>query len=431
MLYAAPPAAPRDIDARRLSAAGVRALEGRYVRVLTDLPSSTAVDELPALFDAAVPKWAAYFGMKEGDVRGRWLAFVVHDRERFAALGLMPEEKPDFPNGFARDYEFWLVEQPSDYYRRHLFLHEGTHAFMQSQLGGAGAPWYMEGIAEFLGTHIWRDGRLELGVMPASRDDFPMWGRIKIIRDAALADKVWSLEQILAIDNRRGLSTEYYAWTWALAIMLEKHPKFQEPFHGLREHIINKSETEITFNDFFKLSYHHVWGLLHNEWLAFTAELDYGYDIPRMAIEFVGAEALHRGDLNTAFIDANRGWQTTDWLLHAGKNYRITARGSYQIARDEKPWMSEPGGVTIEYHNGRPLGALLGALDRAPKGQTPNPSFARPMSIGLEATLRPEHDAVLFLRVNESGANMDDNAGQLEVRLEPMDESKTQLGPDQ
>ena len=49
--------------------------------------------------------------------------------------------------------EFWLFDQPTDYYVRHLLLHEGTHVFMVSFLGGCGPGWYMEGTAELLGTH--------------------------------------------------------------------------------------------------------------------------------------------------------------------------------------------------------------------------------------------------------------------------------------
>ena len=188
-IHAADAPPPREVDARRAAAAGIRELTGQHVRLFTDLPSSPAVDELPAVFDAAIPLWAKYFDLDESSIHGKFLGFLISDREKFAALGLLPEENRDFVNGYARNYEFWLVEQPSDYYRRHLLLHEGTHAFMQTQLGGAGPGWYMEGMAELLGTHRWQDGKLTVGVMPASKEATPMWGRIKIIRDAVKAGK--------------------------------------------------------------------------------------------------------------------------------------------------------------------------------------------------------------------------------------------------
>jgi hypothetical protein len=434
---------PRKIDARRLAAAGLRVLEGRHLRLVTDLPSSPAVDELPAVFDAAVPEWAAYFDVPPAHLRvARWVGFLIQDREKFAALGLIPAENPNFPSGFARDWEFWLVEQPSDYYRRHLLLHEGTHAFMQTQLGGCGPGWYMEGMAELLGTHEWSDGRLRLGIIPASRDDVPMWGRVKLVRDAFAADRPWPLEAVLAVNNSRVMSTDQYAWTWALAALLDAHPQFQERFRGLRRGV-----TDPQFTPKFRRMFAGDWSDLAAEWQAYIAELDYGYDIPRMAMVHKDVAPVD-GASRRATVDATRGWQSTGWLLRAGKEYRLAASGRYTIADDGQPWPCEPGGVTIDYHRGRPLGALLGALrptaghsepalghsepfgapqDRHREDSSPpslenrhnaNASFAHSMLIGLGTTVRPDRDAVLYVRVNDSPAKLHDNAGNLTLKIE-------------
>ena len=94
----------------------------------------------------------------------------MKDKARFVAAGLLPEDVPVPPGrGFTRDDRSWLYEQPSDFYRRELLLHEGTHGFMFTLLGSCGPPWYMEGLAEDLGTHRLEDGRLTLGYMPKSR----------------------------------------------------------------------------------------------------------------------------------------------------------------------------------------------------------------------------------------------------------------------
>jgi hypothetical protein len=368
------------------------------------------VDDLPRVFDAAVPEWAAYFGVPTNKVRGRWLAFVVKDREKFAALGLLPEANPNFVNGFALGYELWLEEQPSDYYRRHLLLHEGTHAFMQTQLGGAGPGWYMEGMAELLGTHSWRDGRLKLGVMPASRDDVPMWGRIKIVRDAVAEGKAWPLEAVLEVDNRRALTTDHYAWTWALATLLDGHPEFQKRFRELKQRV-----AEPEFNARFRESFAEDWSDLLAEWDPFVSQLDYGYDVPRMSMTHRPAEPIESTSKRVS-IEADRGWQSTGWLLRAGDSYRITASGRFQIADDGQPWPCEAGGVTIEYHDGLPLGALLGALRDAHGNAA---GFAAPKLIGVGATLKPERDSVLYLRVNESPARLGDNDGDVAVKIEP------------
>ena len=86
----------------------------------------------------------------------RMTGFLMKDKARFAERGLLPGDLPPFAHGYSRGRNLWLYEQPSDYYRRHLLLHEGTHGFMNTILGGCGPPWYMEGMAELLGTHRWR-----------------------------------------------------------------------------------------------------------------------------------------------------------------------------------------------------------------------------------------------------------------------------------
>lgn len=401
-----PPA--REVDLPRAAAAGLRLLDGRYIRLFTDLPSGPAVDELPAVFDAAIPQWASYFGVAEESIRGRFLGFVVEDRERLAALGLLPEENSQFINGYAKGYELWLADQPSDYYRRHLFLHEGTHAFMQTQLGGCGAPWYMEGMAELLGTHAWRDGKLQLGVFPDARHDFPMWGRTKLIRDALAAKQAWRLERVLTVDNSRALSTDHYAWTWALAALLDGHPQFRERFRVLKQYADDPA-----FGTRFREVFAVDWNDLQAEWQAYVAAIDYGYDFDRMAIVHRPATPVMAPQAIS--VESARGWQSTGWVLQGGKSYRITASGRYVVANDGEPWPCEPGGVTIEYSNGRPLGVLLGAWRHVDERTL---TFAAPLALGCEAVITPKADAVLYVRINESAARLWDNSGALRVNVD-------------
>jgi hypothetical protein len=411
---AAHAAGPRQLDLRRLEAAGLRVLEGRRVRLVTDLPGSVAVDELPAVFDAAVPEWAAYFDLPTDRVRdAQWLGFLVKDRAKFVALDLLPAERPDFLTGYARGSEFWLLDQSSDYYRRHLLLHEGTHAFMQTMLGGAGAPWYMEGTAELLGTHEWRDGKLTLGVMPRHRDDVPMWGRIKLIRDAVAADAAWPIARVLEVDNSRSLDVDAYAWCWALAALLDGHPQFQERFRELRSHVADPRFTEQ-----FKQVLAEDGRDLTTEWQAFIAALDYGYDVPRMALVHAAAAPVESASRRSR-IEANRGWQSAGWILRGGQTYRLSASGRYELHRDGETWPCEPGGVTIDYSDGRPVGVLIGAL-RSVEGPATDgdSSFAKPMVIGLEATITPQRDGELYVRVSDDPAWIGKHAGRLDVRIE-------------
>jgi hypothetical protein len=75
--------------------------------------------------------------------------------------------------------------------------------------------------------------------------------------------------------------------------------------------------------------------------------------------------------------------------------------------------------VTIEYHDGMPLGALLGAI-ASTKPSEGDPSFAEPIMIGSETVIQPKSDGVLCLRVNDSPAKLGDNAGSVDVKIAPV-----------
>lgn len=398
-------APPRQVDERRAAVVGIRKIVGRHLRLYTDLPPSDAVDSLGAVFDQAVPQWGEYFGIEPEKLRGWQLqGYLMQDRAKFNALGLLPDENKNFPNGFCNGYEFWLTEQPSDYYRRHLMLHEATHGFMYTQFGEAGAGWYSEGMAELLGTHRWQNGRLTLQVVPPDKNDVPMWGRIKLIRDAIEADRPISLPAVMSFRRGRTLNTNQYAWCWALCSLLDSQAEYQAKFRALQQHV-----TDDDFTRRAKEVFQPEWDDLLVEWQALIAELDYGYDLQRMAMQHKASEPL-TGEASLS-LRADRGWQSSGWQLRKGESYAVIADGRYQIAEDGAPWPCEPGGVTIRYHAGQPLGKLLGAW-RTLEGE-----FSKSFPIGLASKLTPESDATLYLRVNDSPAELSDNAGTLEVRI--------------
>lgn len=430
-----------NLDENRLNSAGIRKLESRHLVLYTDLPASEAIDALPQVFDQAVPLWAAYFGVSQKQTANwRVRAFLVGDREKFAALDLLP---PDVAllHGYSIGSDLWVSEQGSDYYRRHLMLHEGTHAFMNQFLGGCGPGWYMEGVAELLGTHrvgagsrpaaqVPRQGAgkeeldLQLGIMPRSREEVSMLGRIKLVQDALAADGALTLPAVMEIDNRKQLGNDAYAWCWAAAKFLDAHPRYRGRFRKLQRQVRNDE-----FNEVARREFGRDWEKLKAEWLAFVTTLEHGYDFERMAIDFRPGTPL-RGQPRTATIAADRGWQSSGVLLEAGKTYRVSASGRYQIAIEDvngvqTPWPSEAGGVTIEYHAGHPLGMLLGAIVEGGGGKsegggqaTANGGFARPFEIGLGTTITPKRSGTLYLRVNDSAARLGDNRGALTIRVE-------------
>jgi len=403
----------------------------------TDLPTSPAVDTLPAIFDRAVPQWAQYFGIDPTLVADwRVRAFLIGDRAKFAAVGLLLPDDRSLVHGYATSSDVWVLDQPTDYYRRHLVLHEGTHAFMTKFLGGCGPGWYSEGMAELLATHrleeketgvFSSDGnatnskankrlpspfllRLTLNVMPRDRREVPMLGRIKLVRDAVAAGQALTLAEVMAIDNHKQLTNEQYAWCWAAAKFLDSHPRYRERFRTL-----SKQVQDPKFDDLVRREFATDWEELLAEWQAYVATLDHGYDFERMAIRFERGTPLGRARRDV-LIASDQGWQSSGVWLEAGKTYRVRARGRFQIAaEDGVAWPCEPGGVTIEYHDGRPLGMLLGAI--VPEDAN-GATFARPLSIGLGCEIMPEVSGTLYLRVNDSAARLGDNRGTLTISID-------------
>lgn len=399
------------IDDARAAAAGIRKLESKRLTLYTDLAPDSEVDVLPEVFDQAFGQWCAYFGRSPaGADEWRMTGFVIKDRQRFEELGLLPAELPPFENGFCRNYDLWVYEQPSAYYRRHLLLHEGTHGFMNTLLGGCGPPWYMEATAELLATHRWRDGRLELGYMPATRNDVAMWGRIKIIEEAYAARHAKSLKSIVDRPRQSQWETEMYAWCWAAGTLLDRHPRYQKRFRQLAQWV-----TEPDFSARFYQLFADDWAMLAEEWQVFVANLDYGYDVGRMVVDFASGGPLPVSGARIS-VAADRGWQNSGVRLEAAVPYRLEASGRYQVADKPHIWWCEPGGVSIRYYRGLPLGILLAAVRPDKPGAGPSP-LIRPMVVGLGTTLIPTHSGTLFLRINDSAGELGDNAGSLTVEI--------------
>ena len=403
-----------DISLSQARSAGLRVLESRHLTLITDLPESAAVDQLPRVFDAAVPIWAEYFNVGRARlVNWRMQGYLIGEREPFDRLRLIPPGLDLFVHGISLGRELWLYDQPSEYYRRHLLLHEGTHGFMATQLGSCGPGWYMEGMAELLGTHSWESGLLHLRYFPRQRSEVPMLGRIKLVQGAVAKGRALPLEAVLAVDNRERLSNESYAWCWALATFLDTHPRYQERFRRLQQ-IVKRPD----FTEQFRRQFAADLRELETEWNVFVADLEYGHDVRSGVIQVRAGRPLARPTADVT-IDSGRGWQSSGVMLEAGRTYRVSAEGRYRIRQDGDDWWSEPGGITIEYYRGRPLGQLLAALDTQRESATGagNTDLTQVIPVGLSAVIAPEQDATLYLRINEPSGELRDNRGQLSVRI--------------
>jgi hypothetical protein len=168
---------------------------------------------------------------------------------------------------------------------------------------------------------------------------------------------------------------------------------------------------------------------VEEEWQLFAVNLEYGYDVQRAAVRYAPGRELPAEGAEVR-IAADRGWQSTGIRLRADQPYQITARGTYQVAQQPDVWWCEPGGVTIRYWRGRPLGLLLGQTrpHQATPGLTP---LARPIAVGLSGTIRPGQDGTLYLCVNDSPAQLSDNAGELVIRIQPGQDDHGAAGPGQ
>jgi len=400
------------VDEAKAAAEGIRKLSGKRLTLYTDLPPSKQVDCLVEVFDQAFPQWCEYFHIDPAE-HADWhmTGFLMDEKAVYVRTGLLPADLPPFQHGYARNFELWLYEQPSEYYRRHLLLHEGTHGFMNTLLGACGPPWYMESTAELLGTHRWKDGRLTLNYMPASREETPHWGRIRIIKDAFAEHRAMHLKKVIEYAADAHLETEPYAWCWAAAALLDRHPRYQDRFRKLYKNVLLADFTER-----FYQSIGDDWDELREQWQVFVSGLEYGHDIPATAIDFSPGKAPTDFPV-TVSVSAEKGWQNTGVQLQGGARYRLSAAGRYQVAERPQIWWCEPGGVSIRYYQGRPLGILLGAVRPDRPDRNAASALLRPVAIGLGTTLAPKQTGTLFLKINDSAAELGDNAGKLSVEV--------------
>jgi hypothetical protein len=411
-LLVARPCVAQD-DASANSQGAIRRLTSEHLTLYTDLPSSPEVDALPELFDQAFPQWCEYFGIDPArnaawHVRGH----LMRSRKRFEAAGFVPGNVPDFVSGYSVPDTLWCYDQTSEYYRRHLLLHEGTHAFMHSFVGGVGPAWYAEGMAELLATHRLQDGKLTINAFPSSPAVVSKWGRIEIVQTDYAAHKAKTLQRVMNYDPRVHEQNEWYGWCWAAAAFLEGNPRYRARFRQLP-----KLVTRADFNGEVSRVFGTDWDRVQEDWQVFVANIDYGYDFARLDVEFVDGQPLPAGGAR-ATVAADRGWQSSGVRLEAGRKYRLRAAGRYQIADQPRIWWCEPGGVSIRYHHRQPLGILLAAV-RSDGGAPGSSGLVLPYVVGLDAVITALRDGTLYLRINDAPDSLADNSGSLEVEIAP------------
>jgi len=406
----------KSIDETRLHNQGVRRLDGRHSTLYTDLAASESVDELPTVFDLMVPQLCEYFELDSKKYES-WKVevFLIGDSTKFDKSGAL-DQVPNLRAGYALRNRIWLREQPSEYYRRHLLIHEGVHAFMGYVFGAWGPPWYREGTAELLGTHHRLDGRLTLGYLPQNADEVPNWRRIFIVRNDFAKKEGKRTQDIFRLASEEYDENAAYAWSWAFAAFCEHHPRYRTAFRQTARYLSRPPD---------ELSKHFLEQTgrrFDDEWTDFVANIDFGYDFERMRIDDFTRSQPFPDDVVSVRVSvrADRGWQNTGIRFEKGKAYELTAEGRFQLGRTPKIWWSEPNGITVRYHRGVPIGTLLATLlpdQNESAEQIVGVGFASPKIIGTGETWSVEHSGTLFFRINDFASELNDNDGVATVRI--------------
>jgi hypothetical protein len=238
---------------------------------------------------------------------------------------------------------------------------------------------------------------------------------VKIIQDDFAANRGLPLAKVFEMGPQAHLKLEPYGWSWAAAAFLDGHPTTREAFRSLREQV---HLDEPAFSGRLRQAIGGDWPRVMEEWQLFVAELDYGYDLAREAIVYGPGSPLP-AEGTSITLAADRGWQSSGVEVEAGRTYAITASGRYVVAKTPQPWWCEPNGVTIRYHDGLPLGMVLGTVRAEGFDETTISAFLNPGAVGLGRTILAPVTGVLYFRINDSPAELADNEGALNIRIEP------------
>lgn len=401
-------------DDRRLKELGIATFESKRLKLYTDVPAEKVQSLLTAV-DAAYDALVAYFGplppnpeRTEFQVTG----YLMADKSLFQRAGLLREDLPPFLNGRHFGQEFWVNEQETDYYRRHLVIHEVTHCFMFAVPGVQIPDWYKEGMAELFGTHrIDADGRYEFRVMPDRPERFDGLGRIPLVRTEIAQGRWKSLEDLARLTPAEFLKNTAYAWSWAACALLDGHPRYSARFRELGKHTLGR-EFGSTRLRLFSADVAD----LRTEWALFTHQLQFGYDLKRAAIDFETGKPLSPGQSRPLVrIAANRGWQPSGIAVEQGHTYEIAATGEITLAKLPKPWISQPQGISIVYSEGNPIGTLLAAVRRDPPVDGADEAMLKQTVIGRKALFVAATSGTLYFRINDRWGSLADNQGHYRV----------------
>lgn len=391
---------------------GYARYSSKHLLLITDIEPEIA-RQLVQSADQEYAAWEKYFGPLPPAADGsafRMVGYLMRDMQPMIELGLVPNKYLGMRTGGHLQSHFWMLDQETDYYRRHLLFHEATHCYMTIMPDTSLPKWYLEGMAELFGTHRQdENGTFVFRVMPEDKQHFAGWGRIKVIQEEVAAGRMKSIGQIRSIERIDPVDeVRDYAWSWALCYFLDAHPHYQERFRSLQAHWRSN-----LFRPQFDRLFEADLERMQLEWRLFANSIVEGYDVPRAAIEFAETQQPVTGEQQVT-IAAGRGWQGTGWQVEAGKTYEINASGEVSLDDQPQPWISEPQGITLRYADGIPLGRLTGLLveSKAFEG-------LRKIDLGRRSSWTAPNTGTLYLRVNDNWNDLHNNEGSYRVTIQP------------
>ena len=392
---------------------GFLQLHGKYIDITTDLPDSRALEQLPAAFDTAAEQWLKLFNADPHQLANRKAtAYLMQDASRFRSAGFLTSAVPVFREGYQFHDSIFCNAQSSEYYQRHLLLHEGWHWFVSNTLGNYGPTWWMEGTAEWQATHDWDGENLRNAIVPRSRESSAYWGRLLTIKTDLNNDQAPSLPTILnAVDKLPSIESTY-AWSWAAIDFFANHPRYQGEFNKL---LLRPITSNANINREVLGWIGEDLGLVQSEFNGFVSELDYGVEAASVIVDLKADESELPQNGKLA-VQAGLGWQAL-LITKSERAIELHATGRCVLQSSPYRFESEPQGITLRYVKGRPMGMLLGSVvpRKAALDQTRRWTS---IGVGPAAKVSLPSASILLLRVNDDNRELADNRGAYMLSFE-------------
>ncbi|TWU07490.1 hypothetical protein [Stieleria varia] len=402
-----------NVNAQRLVGDGFVTASGQYVTITADFGTKDSLSDLAASFDAATGQWQAFWQLPAGSLDSFHVtAYIMRDKDAFRAARYLQPQLPDFPFGYAVGNTVWVVEQPGEYYTRHLLLHEGVHALSYEIFGGVGPSWFAEGTAELLSVHTGTGPKTQVNRVPLNRDTVPYWGRFKKMAERRDENKIPTLSTVLDFPADLNADVEAYSWSWAAAMLLSEYPQTADT---LRAAAWQGNQIEEDFRHDLMRELKPIWPILAARWRLLCNTIDYGFDWQRERVPLSMKDPQWNGQPLNVRVAADQGWQSIGVRLPPGATVRLEPTGQCELAQQPKPWISQPPGVTIRYYRGRPLGQLLATLvpNVPEQGKTMEPFEV--IAVEEPTTIVIKRHCWLMLRINDDVGELADNTGGYDV----------------